>query len=528
MLKQTRPELLSVKIWTGLFFNPGTISGDRIMELDLEGIIPSQVTDTAIRNNLLRQLGIGPSLTLINLSHQTEISDKCVADLVAASTSLAKLSVKGCAKVGDLTLARLPESTIEELNISFLGVGCTAKGLMEVLYRCRRLRVLKCAGVVSVKDAMLVQLEKRLRVEQEQEQGQEQEQEQKKGGGVGSREQRKDHGVSSEVDSGSGPLAKLENLKISTTSLGDRGLKVLLSLCGRSLRRLDISQTNVTRPAMIGEYCVWENAGGRGSEGESAELNLANTMATTMTRLEKLNLTRLTMSTANELWTLLQMLPPNSLHTLLMGYITHSRSVLNDNVFDVMSSSHLEEVEGEDAVVTNVSDSLPPVLRASPRFFLRTLSLFGNNELGPSGRDRGSLRWLLSTLAPYLKRLELGYTRYDHQVLLGLLDPPRSRRPNFETLVRDDIEAEIEYNVVLEELGMDATRIGDEGTLVLARLAGLRRLSLANTQISKDAVEVIISGCEKLNSLDLTSCRGVPVVERRTLLKDIRRRMGRE
>jgi hypothetical protein len=502
VLKHTRPELLSTKTWTSLFFNPEIIRGDHIEELDLEELIPSQVTDTVIRTHLLRQLGIGARLTRINLNHQTGVSDNCVADLVGASTSLVKLSVKGCAKVGDLTLARLPASTIEDLNVSFVGAGCTAKGLSGVLYRCRGLRRFKCAGVANVKDAVFVQLEKSLTLELEQEGG----------------------GHSGTIDSGSGmeskprPLAKLENLRISTTSLGDRGLKVLLSLCGRSLRRLDISQTNVTHPAMIGQYCVWEDTEDEGGSGSS----LANTTATATTRLEKLNLTRLTMSTVLELWTLILRLPPNSLHTLLMGYITHNRSVINENIFDVMSSPHFKEEEEESVVTANVNGSLPIAVRSRPRFLLRTLSLFGNNELGPSGRDRGSLRWLLSTLAPYLKRLELGYTRYDHQVLLGLIDPPRAQRPDSEVLMRQDLGDEAEYNFVLEELGMDATRIGDEGAVVLSRLRGLRRLSLANTQISKDAVEVIITGCVGLTSLDLTSCRGVPVVQRRTLLKDIR------
>ncbi|KAK3844045.1 MAG: hypothetical protein J3R72DRAFT_506418 [Linnemannia gamsii] len=518
VLKHTRPELLSTKIWTSLFFNPETTSGDRIEDLDLEGLIPSQVTDTVIRSHLLRQLGIGPRLTRINLNHQTGVSDKCVADLVSASTRLVKLSVKGCAKVGDLTLASLPSETIEELNISFVGVGCTVKGLSAVVYRCKGLKVFKCAGVANVKDAVFVQLEKSLALEEEQ---------QKDGGGGGG---------SGNVDSKLGlrPLTKLENLKISTTSLGDRGLKALLALCGRSLRRLDISQTNITRPSMIGQYCVWEDSeGGGGGAGGTGKI-LAKATTKMATRLEKLNLTRLTMSTAIELWTLIRQLPPNSLHTLLMGYITHSRSVINENVFDLMSSSHFEEEEeegvtltsqlngGSGGVVVNINGTLPAVLRSTPKFFLRTLSLFGNNELGPTGRDRGSLRWLLSTLSPYLKRLELGYTRYDHQVLLGLIDPPRSRRPDPEVLMRQVLEAESEYNDVLEELGMDATRIGDESAVVLAKLRGLRRLSLANTQISKEAIEVVVEGCAGLTSLDLTSCRGVPVVQRRTLLKDIR------
>lgn len=505
VLKHSRPELLSTKLWTGLFFNPNTTAGDRVEELDLEGLIPSQVTDTVVRTHLLWTLGVGLRLTKVNLNHQTGLSDRVVSDLVGACPNLARLSLKGCSKVGDLTLASLPEGSIEELNISFVGAtACTVKGISGMVLRCRGLRVLKVAGLANVKDAVFVQLEKSLALEKEQRQ--------EDAGGASS------GGGSGKKEVEARPLSRLENLKISTTSLGDRGLKVVLALCGRTLRRLDISQTGVMRPSLIGQYCVWDDAkeGGGGSKKK-------------MTRLEKLNLTRLTMNTPTELYTLLQRLPANSLHTLLMGYITHSRSVFSDGVFVEMGSSDVEELEDEreDSSLSNQQSGevIPASLRARPKFFLRTLSLFGNHELGQSAVDRYALRWHLYTLAPYLKRLELGYTGYDHQVLLGLIDLPHRRHPTADEETTSQQGQELdEYNDVLEELGMDATRISDEGAVVLSRLRGLSRLSMANTQISKDAVEIIVAGCPRLSSLDLTSCRGVPVVQRRTLLKDIRQR----
>ncbi|KAF9150424.1 hypothetical protein BG015_007773 [Linnemannia schmuckeri] len=517
VLKHSRPELLSTKLWTGLFFNPETTAGDRVEELDLEGLIPSQVTDTVVRTHLLRTLEVGPRLTRINLNHQTGLSDKVVADLVGACPKLSRLSLKGCSKVGDLTLASLPEGVIEELNISFVGAtACTVKGISGMVLRCRELRVLKVAGLANVKDAVFVQLEKNLALEKEQQQ------EDAGGSSSGDGNGKKD-------DVGSRPLSKLENLKISTTSLGDRGLKVVLALCGRTLRRLDISQTSVMRPSLIGQYCVWNDAETVGERSKEK----------TTTRLEKLNLTRLTMSTPTELATLLQQLPANSLHTLLMGYITHSRSVFSDGVFEEMNSSDLDE-EGDEAqassflpsqedAIANVDvgsgETIPVLLRPRPKFFLRTLSLFGNHELGQTARDRDALRWHLHTLAPYLKRLELGYTGYDHQVLLGLIDPPHRRRSTADEMILQVQELD-EFNDILEELGMDATRINDEGAVVLSKLRGLSRLSMANTQITKGAVEVIVAGCPRLSSLDLTSCRGVPVMQRRSLLKDIRQRVS--
>ncbi|KAF8944961.1 hypothetical protein BGZ47_003465 [Haplosporangium gracile] len=516
VLKHSRPELLLTKLWTGLFFNPDTTAGDRVEELDLEGLISSQVTDTVVRTHLLQTLGVGPRLTRINLNHQIGLSDKVVAGLVGACPKLSRLSLKGCSKVGDLTLASLPEGAIEELNISFVGAtACTVKGISGMVLRCRELRVLKVAGLANVKDAVFVQLEKNLALEKEQQQ------EDAGGSSSGGSSEKKD-------DVGSRPLSKLENLKISTTSLGDRGLKIVLALCGRTLRRLDISQTSVLRPSLIGQYCVWNDAEAGG--GRSKER--------TTTRLEKLNLTRLTMSTPAELAILLQQLPANSLHTLLMGYITHSRSVFSDGVFEEMSSLIIEEEGDEGQAFSSLprqenatanagvgsGETIPPLLRARPKFFLRTLSLFGNHELGQTARDRDALRWHLHTLTPYLKRLELGYTGYDHQVLLGLIDPPHRLHSTADEIILQQGQKLDEFNDILEELGMDATRISDEGAVVLSKLRGLSRLSMANTQITKGAVEAIVAECPRLSSLDLTSCRGVPVVQRRTLLKDIRQR----
>ncbi|KAG0207586.1 hypothetical protein BGX33_006782 [Mortierella sp. NVP41] len=495
VLKHSRPELLSTKIWTSLFFSLEMGAGDRTEELDLEGLIPSQVTDTVIRTHLLRHLGVGQGLTRVNLSHQTGLSDKCVAELVRASPRIQRLSLKGCTKVGDLTLASLAEESLEELNVSF-AAGCTGKGIKDMVFRCRGLKVLKVAGLANIKDAVFLNLEKELAVEEDKE---------NPGRAEGSR-----------------PLSKLENLKISTTGLGDRGLKVVLGLCGRSIRRLDISQTGVSRPSIIGQHCVWKNAG-QGKGGREGDQTTAS--ARMMTRLEKLNLTRLTMSTASELSNLIRQLPPNSLHTLLMSYLTHSRAVFGGGVFDEMSSSSEDGPvpAGSGQVIAAVQGAIPVPSAGptGPKFRLQTLSLFGNSELGSTARDRGALRTLLGTLAPYLKRLELGYTGYNHEVLIDLSES-RARRPDHEEESEGEGGQNLGINDVLEELGLDATRIGAKGAVVLSRFRGLRRLSLANTQISKDAVEIIVEACPALNSLDLTSCRGVPVVQRRTLLKDIR------
>ncbi|KAG0075208.1 hypothetical protein BGZ93_007097 [Podila epicladia] len=503
--KHVRPELLSSRVWTTLFFPAKARDEDdrdldnTTTELDLEGIIASQVTDSVIRSHIIHNLNLGPQLERINLNHLNGISDKAVAQLVGSCSRLSRLSLKGCTNVGDLTLANLPGETLQELNISFVS-GPTSKGIQQFIRTCRDLVVLKMAGLTNLRDTLLLDMSSELN----------------------------QHRSGSEEDTRT-PLHQLQNLKVSSTKLGDRGLKVLLGFCGKTLRRLDISGTNVTRTVNISQYCVWED---EKSEARGDEPPVLRTM------LEKVNLTRLKLATPQDLVAFFKGLPPQCLHTLLMGYLTVGQVPLRDELvhslcpfldpasapsMDDDSDVHHSDKSFGDAPNPFSPEAFMPVRPISNhrRYrHLHTLSFFGNPQIGQSRRADHGLRLLFKQVAPTLRRLELGYTRITSDVLTNLLP--------FESLILhevDDVIAEDEKNVnmVLEELGLDETPLGSEAWAVLAQFRQLNRLSLANTRMEQEAVERVVQACKLITSLDLTSCRAIPIRKRRSLLQDVRK-----
>ncbi|CAO3571640.1 unnamed protein product [Mortierella alpina] len=506
LLKHARPELLATKIWTSLFFPASTAmhdmgTGHCITDLDLEGLIPSQVTDTIIRGYILHTLDLGPQLERINLNQMDSLSDKVVAQLVGSCPNLTRLLLKGCSKVGDLTLASLPQETLQELNISFVAAP-TTKGIKQMLLQCRALKVLKMAGLVNIKDALLVDLDKEWAAEREGD---------RNGDGTGD-----GHGSETTATTSSQPLHQLENLKISATKLGDRGLKVLMGLCGRSIRRLDISSTNVTRMSILAQLCVWEKEEEDRGQGQLP----ATTAPRTRTRLEKLNLTRLKIASPADLLSLFKRMPPHSLHTLLMGYLTCGQVPIRDDLIHQLCpylESEQQQQGSDDSMLLSEEKShatlhpsfypdpfavgLAPIFEPWPEYHLHTLSLFGNPQIGMSKRQDHGLFLLLERLAPFLRRLELGYTQCRASVLEGLL-------------VESSGSGILTDNMTLEELGLDETPIDDDASAVLSRFRKLNRLSLANTRIGQEAVERVVEACPLLTSVDLTSCRSIPLMNR--------------
>ncbi|KAG0249324.1 hypothetical protein BG011_009401 [Mortierella polycephala] len=544
VLKHASPELLSTKIWTSLFFPceqadsiksrggdggaTGSYLGNTLFltELDLEGLVPSQVTNSIIQKYFLQTLDIGPQLERINLNHLDSLSDKAVAQLVKACPQLTRLSLKGCTKVGDLTLANLPKGSLQELNISFVGTP-TTKGIKKLIYDCRELQVLKMAGLVNIKDVIFLDLEKDLAAQLDCRRDHQNSHQGRHGQEIGEPEEPL-------------PLHRLQNLKISTTQLGDRGLKALLRLCGRSLRRLDISATNVTRIAIIAQFCTWEQP----SRQDARHENSVATDAThscpdpvSRTLLEKLNLTRLKLISRTDFLMLFQRLPPYSLHTLLMGYLTCGQVPIRDDLVhqlcpflepELAMNDLPNDVQQENSLQpTYFPGPFAPALDVRPEFHLHTLSLFGNPQIGLSRRRDHDLHLLFRRLAPFLRRLELGYTKCKASVLEGLLGTGSDVAPS-NMLALHQGDDELADNFILQELGLDETLMDDEAAIVLSRFRRLNRLSLVNTRIGKEAVERVVRACPMLTNLDLTSCRGIPLLHRRTLLKDVRQTVAGE
>ncbi|KAG0049081.1 hypothetical protein BGZ83_006058 [Gryganskiella cystojenkinii] len=532
-LRHAKPELLSTRVWTRLFFpqasalaiqdhHPGEEPESSLTELDLEGLIPTQVMDNTINGYLLRTIHIGPNLERINLNYQDSLSDKILAQLVSNSPRLRRLSLKGCTNVGDLTLASLPGDSLEELNISFVRAP-TVKGIKSLLLNCRELRVLKVASLVNIRDAIFLELEKDLAEEE--------------GFVLQDEKNSKDKIAKGYIP----PLHQLENIKISNTKLGDRGLKVLLGLCRKTLRRLDISSTEVKKVAVISQYCV------QGPEEEVDGTKARRSGSVPTTNLEKINLTRLKVVSPADLMAFFEQLPPHSLHTLLAGYLTCGQVPIRDELVhrlvtalepdeDYLDDEEEDGNENSDPGSTSsflalnkYPDPFAPLVTPAPTtptvYHLHTLSLFGNSQVGTSKRTDFGLHLLFQRLRPYLRRLELGYTRCHSQLLEALLPQPQLNDDDHTRVVAVDLGTE---NWVLEELGLDETPIDDDAADILSRMPMLKRLSLQNTRIGKEGVKKVIENCLRLTNLDLTSCRGIPLLERRSLLKEVRQSQARQ
>ncbi|KAF9976453.1 hypothetical protein BGZ73_008588 [Actinomortierella ambigua] len=566
LLRMTRPEILSTRVWTTMFFSQpwmDTIGHpaknlDELKErqnvvhplyvLDLEGLDPSQVLDTTLQSQyFLRTHGvIGPQLETINLNNMTQLSDKCLAKLVGKCSNLRRLFLKACENVGDLTLAALPENSLEVLNISFVK-GPTAKGLQEMVYRCRELRVLKLVGVTNVRDNWLVKLKDSWEAERQDQQ-------------LSSQTEQEDQ---QQETAETWPLQYLQNLKISHTGIGDRGLKAILEFCGRTLQRLDISSTNVTRVGLIADYCTWEdedeeeeaqttqqndtkNSDSSSSKGRSKKNRQQRRLRNRQTQLEKLNLTRVKVQSINDLIKLFDAIPPGSLHTLLLGYLSISAIPLRASDLARLAPifwTWTKEPHSGVATIAGSSDAssanattwlgIRHDLDPNPFRHIHSLSFFGCTQHVTRqylGRDDG-LFMVLQIFAPHLRRLELGWTNVQAYQLEAILftkavPGPTEDDSDNDDIVNDGMAVEpmiAQPNWVLEELGLDGCTLTKEMVDVLTSCRRLERLSLINSRLdSQEQVERLIRACPQLKSLDLTGCRGIDLALRRTMLQHVR------
>ena len=75
----------------------------------------------------------------------------------------------------------------------------------------------------------------------------------------------------------------------------------------------------------------------------------------------------------------------------------------------------------------------------------------------------------------------------------------------------------------LQTLSLEKTLVNDDSAEILSQLHSLRSLFLGQTLISANGVRRIVFACPWLEQLDLTSCRGVDVEDRRTLLDTLQK-----
>ncbi|KAI0651785.1 RNI-like protein [Trametes meyenii] len=251
-------------------------------------------------------------------------------------------------------------------------------------------------------------------------------------------------------------LDHLRSLKVRQAALSDTVLNPVLAVCP-NLRRLDLSFTLAKRPMIPASHL-----------------------------LEKLVLTSTKISSSD----LLTMLAPlNKINVLVIGAMGGG--------------------QGSSAAISNTSAmtltdetlcSLTEILEGCPD--LERVSLVGNSKLGFTGR-----RGPDAALAHFIRRVG---RRCKHLNLAGITS---LRSSDLEGLAYpDDLD---EGSPRLTHLNLNNTSVDDTAAPYISACVQLQTLELAGTKFTSAGVFPIVDACERLEKLDLTSCRGVRVGDRR-------------
>ncbi|RUS25618.1 hypothetical protein BC938DRAFT_471877 [Jimgerdemannia flammicorona] len=416
------------------------------------------------------------NLRHLNLNNQTNLGDTVVAKIVPHLYRIDRLELKGCVKVGEKTLTAVAEhcaGTLRHLNVGI--TGATAGSLECIIRNCRSLETLKLVALTFPEKAFIGMLERTVgeppgaSLSSSSPVGSTSNTAKSQASGKGSKKPTaSDRGkhqnsesetpalaVTAQASSPSpAPLSKLRNLKLSSTSISNIGLTAFLRLCGRTLERLDISNTRVTRLQPIINHCIVVSSASATSSSPSPAIS-----QTVQTNLEKLNITQ-TYFHLQDLVLLLTHLsnattipstttvggsstirkpsatvtttPTPKLHTLLAGQLLINR---------------------DHTLLTNASlDYLAPPFSQLTR--LRRLSLFGNTRVG-SGGVGGPVWRLLRQTRQSLRQLDMSRTIVKRGDLRGLVDKE-------EKIEEAGQEIDGVRNEVLEELDVSFTPVDDD------------------------------------------------------------------
>ncbi|KAJ4486359.1 RNI-like protein [Lentinula aciculospora] len=250
-------------------------------------------------------------------------------------------------------------------------------------------------------------------------------------------------------------MPKLRTLKLRGLQLSDSSIDFLVSL-SPNVRRLDISFTATKRPILFTSR--------RDLYSACAHLSAPP--------LEKLSVTS-TPVVMSDL--LLSITALSNLQTLSLGALGAVGSM------GVASATALN-----DATLPKLTN----VLQAFPN--LRSVNLVSNSRL-----SKNSLFDFIQQVGRKCLYLNLaGITSMRSDALASLL-PMDGTQPALETLI------------------LNNTSVGDDSGAYIACCCDLVRLEVEGTKFTSDGLFPIIDACPKLQILNLTSCRGVRIADRR-------------
>ncbi|GAA5883856.1 hypothetical protein JCM16303_007417 [Sporobolomyces ruberrimus] len=261
------------------------------------------------------------------------------------------------------------------------------------------------------------------------------------------------------------PLCNLRTLKLKSTLVTDAALGRFLTLCAPTLARLDVSYTQLRSLDII-----------------SSALHTLPTW-----NLEKLVASGLPLTPAS----MESFFQPLSL-----------RPLSERTKFKVMKLGSIPATSTKAPGLTDiVLKKLLPYWETLQG--LEKVSLYGNIYLA---RSTDPMYTFMSKIGSKCTELDLTNLPIDSNHLEGLLEPV-----TFDEDGNDHV-----LPSRLETLVLDSTRIDDKAMIPLGICRKLKALHVAETRISTNFLTTMLRSCPDLSILNLTSCRGVPVTQRRT------------
>lgn len=248
----------------------------------------------------------------------------------------------------------------------------------------------------------------------------------------------------------------LRTLKLKLTPITDQVLNTFLGICPE-IRRLDVSFTGIRRPAAL--------------------LNA--------TTLEKLSLTSTAIGSVDLLRAAAGMI---NLRTLSLGALGRT----GGSSIAVANSSAMTMTDDTLKKLTNILAGYK---------MLRSVSLAGNTKLGTVTS---------SPLTEFVRHVGRKCE------ILNLSGVTSLRSSNLEGLLADDLDAP---DSPLRILNLNNTSIDDGAASYISTCKSLSILEVGGTKLTSDRLFDILDGCPMLQRLDLTSCRGIPITQRRNFFE---------
>ncbi|KAI0078943.1 RNI-like protein [Panus rudis PR-1116 ss-1] len=249
-------------------------------------------------------------------------------------------------------------------------------------------------------------------------------------------------------------VPNIYSLNIRQTPITDSVVDEILTICP-NIRRLDLSFTNIKHPPLLLSHKGFEK------------------LSLTSTRIPSTHLVNILSDLPNL----------KSLSLGAQGGGQGSSASVTNSTAMTLNDQTLRQLTD---ILENYST-------------LENISLVGNTKLGFSSKRSDS------ALADFIRKVGR------RCISLNMANITNLSSPHLEGLLAEDEQGPPRLRTLI----LNNTSVGDDAAPYISACSELNTLELAGTKFSSVGLFPIIDACTKLEQLNLTSCRGVPVGDRR-------------